>query len=64
MWITMLGLHFLLETLDSYCTTETIESVSSKITESNSKVDQYGNAFVTKGRSRMLNFKVIKDMDA
>lgn len=60
----MLGLHFLLETLDSYCTTETRESVSSKITESNSKVDQYGNGFVTKGRSRMLNFKVIKDMDA
>lgn len=64
MWITMLGLHFLLETLDSYCTTETRESVSSKITESNSKVDQYGNGFVRKGRSRMLNFKVIKDMDA
>lgn len=64
MWVTMLGLCFLLETLDSYCTTETIESVSSKIIESNSEVDQYGNSFVTKGRSRMLNFKVIKDMDA
>lgn len=38
MWITMLDLHFPLETLDSYCTTETIESVSSKITESNSKM--------------------------
>lgn len=60
----MLGSHFLLETLDFYCTTETLESVSSKITESNSKVYQYGNGFVTKGRSRMLNFKVIKDMDA
>lgn len=60
----MLGSHFLLETLDSYCTTETMESVSSKITESSSKVDQYGNGFVTKGRSRMLNLKVIKDMDA
>lgn len=60
----MLSSHFLLETLDFYCTAETIESVSPKITESNSKVDQYGNGFVTKGRSRMLNFKVIKDMDA
>lgn len=60
----MLGSHFLLETPDSYCTTEPVESVSSKITESNSKVDQYGHVFVTKGRSRMLNFKVIKDMDA
>ncbi|KAF4796753.1 Calcium-responsive transcription factor [Turdus rufiventris] len=50
--------------VDSQPALKPIESVSSKITESNSKVDQYGHVFVTKGRSRMLNFKVIKDMDA
>lgn len=58
------GFAFLFETLDCCGTTETIESASSKTTESNSKVYQYSNGFVTKRRSKMLYFKVRKDVDA
>ena len=58
------GFAFLLETLDFYGATETIESASYKTTESNSREHQYSNGFVTELRSKMLNLKVVKDTDA